>query len=915
MDESRDPLDLLTEQFLRQYRAGEPVTTDSFADRHPEHAEALRELLPALVALEQMKRDRESSGSGAQRVALPKLERLGDFRIVSELGRGGMGVVFEAVQESLDRRVALKVLPQAALLSGNQLERFQREAQTAARLHHTNIVPVYGSGESDGYHWYAMQFINGQSLDRWREQQAQRPPEGAGAWTARARFVARVGAAAAAALHCAHGMGTLHRDIKPGNFLLDQDDHLWVTDFGLAKSLEQVGLTHSGDLVGTLQYMAPEQFAGHYDVRSEVYALGVTLYELLTLKPAFRGKNRSELMERVRDQRLELSLHALDGVPRDLAVVVEKAMAREPKDRYRDAEALHDDLEAFLEDRPIQARRLSAVAAGWRWCRRNRGLAAAIGAAVLAVIGAAVTGWVAYVTTGDALLREQQASQTAKQESERAVRESQRAEANLKLTLAGFGEVFDRLVGRDPTVAVEEDPDTGEQTLVAPTPLSKRDVELMQVMVTVYDQFAAENAENESLRYETARAYRRVGAIHTRLGKASNVEVAVAAFEKARAGFEGITGRDVQRDLAGVQIELGLAYERLRRHDDAEASLRDGLHRYEAMPNADSAAVRFERAKALFALARNAVISSGRRAGRGLGALSEVRQARQLALDLLAESSDDPEVQALQARTQVMLARIVRRPGRGEPSGDDRAERDRALDEAVKTLRQLVAAHPDRADYRFELCDAILEDQRGPRGPMGREQDPDAAQGVLLLREADAAAQFLYESQPLFQEYAALLGRVRTELARALVGQARAAEGAQRAAVEAEVEALLQKALEVQGDLIAEQGPVDARFANQVCATLGELGRFCLAHGNRQAARAHAVAALDLLARVAGNGQAAEGPPSRSALPGRGERPGRRVEEDGRELRPFEDLVWRLHDEDLLQRLERLRPGGPRRPR
>ena len=252
-DSERDPLDLLIERFLEQHRSGEPVTPSSFAEQHPESAAQLLELLPTLLALEDVKRDRASSSSGQQRVSLPKLDRLGDFRIERELGRGGMGVVFEAVQEALDRRVALKVLPQASLLTGNQLERFQREAQIAARLHHTNIVPVYGSGESDGYHWYAMQFIAGQSLDRWRQEQSARSPVGDAAWSSRGRFVARVGAAAAGALHCAHAHGTLHRDVKPGNFLLDQEDHVWVTDFGLAKEFENEGLTKSGDLLGTLQ--------------------------------------------------------------------------------------------------------------------------------------------------------------------------------------------------------------------------------------------------------------------------------------------------------------------------------------------------------------------------------------------------------------------------------------------------------------------------------------------------------------------------------------------------------------------------------------------------------------------------------------------------------------------------------------
>ncbi|MCK5941429.1 MAG: serine/threonine protein kinase, partial [Planctomycetes bacterium] len=604
----RDPLDLLIEQFLELHRGAEPLTVEQFAARHPEHAEQLRDLLPTLLALEDVKRDRASSGSGQSRASLPDLDRLGDFRIERELGRGGMGVVFEAIQESLNRRVALKVMPQASLLSGNQLERFQREARIAAGLHHTNIVPVYGSGESDGYHWYAMQYIAGQSLDRWRDEQSARPPEGSGQWATRARFVARIGAAAASALHCAHGHGTLHRDVKPGNFLLDREDNLWVTDFGLAKALEGDGLTNSGDLVGTLQYMAPEQFAGEYDVRSEVYALGVTLYEMLTLQSAFQGRHRSELMERVRDQRIEPLPRVCPEVPADLAVVIGKAMAREPGDRYRDAHALQQDLEAFLEDRPIQARRLSSAARVLRWCRRNRGLSTAIGAAALAIVGAAVSGWAFYGVAQDALIKATRAGELAKSEGERA-------EANLQLSLAAFGDVFDALVGRDAALDYEEDPDTGEQTVVVQSAVSQDDVVLLQKMLAFYDQFATENAESQSLRYETARANRRVGAIHTKLDEPGSLAIARAAFEKALAGFAGIDDRDVRRDVAQVHIDLGLLSERLRRSRDAVAHFGQALTLLQELPNAESSSIRLRRANVLFRIYRN----KGRARRRGEG--------------------------------------------------------------------------------------------------------------------------------------------------------------------------------------------------------------------------------------------------------------------------------------------------------
>src|SRR5688572_24061398 len=188
--------------------------------------------------------------------------------------------------------------------------------------------------------------------------------------------------------------------------------------------------------------MAPEQFAGEYDAASEVYALGVTLYEVLTLRPAFAGASRSELIERIRAHRAEPLRRLCPDVPEDLAVVIEKAMARDRADRYADAGAFASDLQAFLDDRPVAARRLSAARVVWRWCRRNRGMAALAASTLFAFVAAGVTGWVAYGVTEDARLRTEL--------------QADLIEANLRETLASYSEVFDLLVGRDPMLAFHE---------------------------------------------------------------------------------------------------------------------------------------------------------------------------------------------------------------------------------------------------------------------------------------------------------------------------------------------------------------------------------------------------------------------------------------------------------------------------
>src|SRR5215207_9780819 len=309
LTDDRDPLDLLAEEFADRLRRGEHPSVSDYAAAHPEHAADLKELLPAVAQMEMLKRFR------APAAAQPLPERLGDFRIVRELGRGGMGVVYEAVQESLGRPVALKVLARHAQLDPMRRERFVREAQAAARLHHTNIVQVFGVGEQDGLPYYVMQLIPGCGLHavvrKWREQTGKvasathetlakhpdtKPAAASGATTPEGevrapdhpdwRFVADVGLQTAHALHYAHRQGVLHRDVKPANLILDGET-VWVTDFGLAKLMNTEGLTATGDILGTLQYVPPESLHGGADARSDVYGLGATLYELLTLQPPF----------------------------------------------------------------------------------------------------------------------------------------------------------------------------------------------------------------------------------------------------------------------------------------------------------------------------------------------------------------------------------------------------------------------------------------------------------------------------------------------------------------------------------------------------------------------------------------------------------------------------------------------------
>jgi len=343
------------------------------------------------------------------------LGNLGDFRLLREIGRGGMGVVYEAEQVSLRRRVALKILPFAAALDPRQLQRFKNEALAAAHLRHENIVPVHAVGEERGVHFYAMQFIEGQSLaaliGELKTPAAERSNLNGTATTAVAAlsterssgsrryfdWVAKLGRQAALALEHAHSVGIIHRDIKPANLLLDPHGLLWITDFGLAQMAGDSGVTVTGEMLGTLRYASPEQALarrGVVDHRSDVYSLGATLYELLTLRPLFASPDRNELLRQIADEEPHPPRSLEPAVPRELETVVLKALRKEPSERYATARELADDLERFLDNRPILARRPTIMERLWKSARRHPSLVSAGLLTLLLLCGASLVSMV-----------------------------------------------------------------------------------------------------------------------------------------------------------------------------------------------------------------------------------------------------------------------------------------------------------------------------------------------------------------------------------------------------------------------------------------------------------------------------------------------------------------------------------------
>lgn len=574
-DTERDPVDVLAEEFAERWRRGDRPSVGDYAARFPQWAGKLRTVLPSVAKLEQLKRCREAATTTLAPIAAP--EMVGDYRIVREVGRGGMGIVFEAVQASLGRRVALKILPSQFLLDRKRLERFQREAQAAARLHHTNIVQVFGVGEQEGFHYYVMQYIDGKGLNEvlaeWRraaglparrsseETILEDPTNGAshshsGSVTAINvqgslgdecwRAVARIGVQIADGLHHAHQHGIVHRDLKPGNILLEPDDKCKtsvepvngsidactihpssfilhhspkITDFGLAKLADHEDLTRTGDILGTVGYMAPECFLGRADARSDIYALGLTLYEMLTLRPPFPETNPARLIRQVSEQEPVRPRKLNPAMPRDLETIILKAIAREPERRYQTAMALAEDLNRYLDDRPILARRTRAPERLWRWCRRNRALAALGGVALACFLLAFAVGWIGYVHTRRALDGESKKSAEAKQATELA-------EANVKLSLEHFEEIFDRLADK----ASMPSPREGKFGAGKFPKVSEEDAALMNSILSFYDQFTEQNTTNPRLQLEAAKAQRRAGDIHRRLNQPDK---ASAAYQRA----------------------------------------------------------------------------------------------------------------------------------------------------------------------------------------------------------------------------------------------------------------------------------------------------------------------------------------------------------------------------------------------
>jgi serine/threonine protein kinase/Tfp pilus assembly protein PilF len=485
------------ESYLRLCEAGTPPNIEAFVSENAEIAAELRACLAGLAFLQKAAPNIELSSAAVMASATMDQvghEPLGDYRLIRELGRGGMGIVYEAEQLSLSRRVALKILPFAAVLDPRHLQRFKNEALAAAHLAHPHIVDVYGIGCERSIHFYAMRLIEGQTLaaviDALRLADAgtashssrlaprdepaasgrvspRRDPESsprrifdrrdsatcslnpelslpaaagtlnpatetvaAALFTLRTtkpreffRHVAELGVQAAEALDHAHQMGIVHRDIKPSNLMIDNFGKLWITDFGLARFQNDAGMTMTGDLLGTLRYMSPEQALAKrivVDHRTDIYSLGVTLYELLTHRPAFEGADREAVLRKIAFDEPVAPRKLNSAIPLDLETIVTKAIAKNPNDRYATARELADDVQRLIDQKPIKAKPPNVWQRANKLFRRHQAIAAsAFLVLLLATLG---------LTISTLLISNERSAAVAA--SENAENERNRAEAN-----------------------------------------------------------------------------------------------------------------------------------------------------------------------------------------------------------------------------------------------------------------------------------------------------------------------------------------------------------------------------------------------------------------------------------------------------------------------------------------------------
>lgn len=588
--EQRQRLTNVLDEYLSGLETGAPPDQKSLLEEHTDLADALRVHFRSLEGLHSL-----AAGGNAPLHIVPTrgldpTGTIGDFELLREIGRGGMGVVYEARQISLNRRVAVKLLPFVAILDPKQIARFKLEAQAAAQINHPHIVPVFAVGIERGIHYYAMEFVDGQPLDRVITQLRQmrgRRDSTSGPTSSPAAFgnvetrserrshtlplqletvkrcgkehfesIAQLGIQAAEALHAAHEYGIVHRDIKPANLLLDGSGKLWITDFGLARWQREVSLTRTGDFVGTMRYMSPEQAAGRpafIDQRTDVYSLGATLYELVCLRAAFPDDHSPALLRQVERCEPPRPRQFCPQVPRDLEMVILKAMAKSRDDRYGTAQELADDLRRVLEGKPTLAKPPTISDCTIKWLGRHRRVVSAGACAALALL-------IGLSTAVVMIAREKQAAERNSLRAERNVGRAKRYFGDAREVLDHFGvELSERLA----EIPGAEDVRS----------------ELLHKSLQYYEGFAKEAKGDPALQSDLALAYGKIAGLTAQTGSTAQ---AIAAHERSVALYAELADHhpslENQRRLALGKSNLAMLLNRGDEYERAEQLFHEAIH-------------------------------------------------------------------------------------------------------------------------------------------------------------------------------------------------------------------------------------------------------------------------------------------------------------------------------------------------
>lgn len=786
-DLQREPIEVLAAEYMDRRRKGELVRIEEYIAREPSLEAEIRDLFPTIDAIESLgSHISEPKWNPKRELDMPP--RLGDYRLIREIARGGMGIIYLAEQESLQREVAIKILVGPSIPREQDLLRFHREAHTAAKLLHTNIVPIFGVGEQDGLHYIVMQLIQGVGLDEvfselqilrsetgWkrdeglsnRRLQARKVAFslvqsnwGTGSesapfdpqkdidrssihWTSYYRNMARIGRQISSALSYAHRQHILHRDMKPGNILVDHLGSSWIADFGLARSIDGDGITVAGDMVGTLAYMSPERFSGDVLESSDQFGLGVTLYEMLTLERAYTGGEKISVMFRISQQDLPRLRKVVPSISSDFETIIGKTIARAPADRYANCDELAGDFERYLTGNNILARRFSLIELGWKWCARNRVIASLAGMVMLFM---ATT----FFATAAGYWREA------------ALR--YRAESTSGLALNALDEIYGRFSPSplDFSSEIGNNEEDWQSLIPRSQPTISKDVSIvLENLLRFYDDLSKLSDKNEGIVKKSIAASRRVGDIQKRLGE---TEKAKLSYESAIMRINQLPNEihgdpDIHLELARACNGLGSILQRMGKGGEASERHLSAVNALEGIETKNPIH-RLELANSLLLQHRSLLMQGGFRRRNFRNASNEPSPQIQRAIDLLnglvEENPREPEYQFLLARC-LNTAPSVRDLWEGKSLCEDRA---------FEILEKLVKDWPNNADFQYELGDAYVNADW--RRVQNRDEKSDSETREASERRLFKGIEYsskLMTRFPQIPEYANLVNRANFHMA------------------------------------------------------------------------------------------------------------------------------------------------------